>query len=207
MMESVLASTHPVQLGIICGVAFANSAALVLLNKHKRSQQRAPQFSWTTRRNAFWALIATCVTTSCVLDRFFAIDGKFILPIKSCLGLSSWTAGSVFFRYQGRAAESNGRGELVVLDSDSSTSFPRCMAREGGRYGRFRHGSDALDSVCGNDPICFLSARCWTIVGPTVQPDASNDAPPSHLQAPSQVPSRIHKQIDSVGAVSRPTFG
>jgi len=83
MMERALASTHPVQLGIICGVAFANSAALVLLNKHKRSQQQAPQFSWTTRRNAFWSFIATCVMTSCVLDRFFAIDSKFILPIKS----------------------------------------------------------------------------------------------------------------------------
>ena len=178
MMESALASTHPVQLGIICGVAFANSAALVLLNKHKRSQHRAPEFSWTTRRNAFWALIATCVTTSCVLDRFFAIDGKFILPIKSYVFAFPLGAGSVFFRYQGRATESNGRGEFVVLDSDSSTSVPRCMVREGGRYGRFRHGADALDSVCGNDPICFLSARCWTVVGSFVQSDASNDAPP-----------------------------
>ena len=95
MMESALASTHPVQLGIICGVAFANSAALVLLNKHKRSQHRAPQFSWTTRRNAFWALIATCVTTSCdhlrssqMLDIYFS-DTKGV-PLKVMAVASLW---------------------------------------------------------------------------------------------------------------------
>lgn len=80
-----MSSTHPVQLGIICGMAMANTVALCLINRHKRRQQKAPQFSWETRRNAFWALIAVSVTTSSLLDCFFPIDGRVILPIKSYL--------------------------------------------------------------------------------------------------------------------------
>ena len=78
-----LSSTHPVQLGITCGMAVANTVALRLINKHKRRQRETPQFSWGARRAAFWALIAMSVTVSCLLDCYFPIDGRFILPIKS----------------------------------------------------------------------------------------------------------------------------
>lgn len=82
LMES-FSSTHPAQLGIICGMAMANAVALYLINRCKRRQHEAPQFRWTTRRNAFWALIATCVAASCFLDFLFPIDGRVVLPVKS----------------------------------------------------------------------------------------------------------------------------
>jgi sterol desaturase/sphingolipid hydroxylase (fatty acid hydroxylase superfamily) len=77
-----LPTTHPAQLAAIAVVAIADIVGLYVINRYKKSHP-APQLSWERRRNAFWLLIALSVSTSCILDIYFPIDVKFIMPIKS----------------------------------------------------------------------------------------------------------------------------
>lgn len=77
-----LSTTHPVQLAAIVVVAVADIVGLQVINRYKKSHP-APQVSWERRRNVFWLLIALSVSTSCILDSYFPIDAKFIIPIKS----------------------------------------------------------------------------------------------------------------------------
>mmetsp|Transcript_941 Transcript_941/g.1553 ORF Transcript_941/g.1553 Transcript_941/m.1553 type:complete len:309 (+) Transcript_941:171-1097(+) len=84
-MDSILLSsnTHPIQLTAIAIMATINIVVLFLLNKLKKTQSSAPQLSWEHRRNRFWALIASSVAISIVLDMFFPVDTKIMLHIKA----------------------------------------------------------------------------------------------------------------------------
>ena len=82
-METIIQSTHPVQLFAIASMAISDVVGLYLINKHKKLYPEAPKLAWTTRRNAFWTLIFLVVASACYLDTKFYIEPKIMLPLKS----------------------------------------------------------------------------------------------------------------------------
>eukprot|EP00450_Noctiluca_scintillans_P001145 CAMPEP_0194499804 /NCGR_PEP_ID=MMETSP0253-20130528/15994_1 /TAXON_ID=2966 /ORGANISM="Noctiluca scintillans" /LENGTH=336 /DNA_ID=CAMNT_0039341591 /DNA_START=53 /DNA_END=1063 /DNA_ORIENTATION=+ len=85
MLRDALVETHPVQLAAISAAIVFDVVVLHVLNKHKRSTRiptDAEMPSWTTRRNSYWAVIATCVSLQVFLDIHYELS-PWLLCVKS----------------------------------------------------------------------------------------------------------------------------
>ena len=84
----ILAETHPVHLALLAAAACANGLVLVFLNSRKQrtsEQGRAAAsagIAWSTKRRAYWGLIAASVGLSWWLDVWFNLHW-LLVPVKA----------------------------------------------------------------------------------------------------------------------------
>ena len=103
------------QVAVIGVLLAANIAGLVQINRMKGSGVAPPSWSWETKRNAYWVLIATLVTAAVALDVWYPIH-HYTLVIKAYafafpIGLLDLWLGSTRVD---RHSQSAGGGVAVV---------------------------------------------------------------------------------------------
>ncbi|CAJ1423654.1 unnamed protein product [Effrenium voratum] len=87
-LSRIVAETHPVQLSVLAAAACGNLMVLVLLNRSKgQEDQKAREAAsagipWSSKRLAYWGLIAALVGLSWWLDVWFELHW-LLVPVKA----------------------------------------------------------------------------------------------------------------------------